>query len=215
VSFQAGTRIGEDVQTKAPQKHFAILIWFRIRVSCESHNDIQSGCPRHNNKGTIVNKLEIFVCTAGGPTPKRLQLDSEGTVADLLKAALPDGEIKPGEEILVFLEDQDEPLHHSRKLGECGIGEKTFLHCHRCRHVSVTVNYNGAKEKKFPPSATVARVLRWALNEFGLKGQDAEDKVLRADAKGQPLEPDTHIGSLVTHSCSLTLYLTPLVLVEG
>ena len=163
-----------------------------------------------------MKTIEVFAYATGGLAPKRLQLDAEATVADLLKAVHPNGEIKPGEEILVFLEDEDEPLHHSRKLGECGAGAgRAFFHCHRCRHISVTVNYNGAKEKNFAPSATVARVLKWALKEFGLKGQDAEDKVLRADAKGQPLEPETHIGTLVSHTCSLTLYLTPLVLVEG
>lgn len=170
------------------------------------------------NKITKIGKMktiEIFVTTVGAAAPKRLQLELEATVADLLKAAHANGEIEPGGEMLVFLEDEDEPLHHSRKLGDCAVQERAFIHCHKCRHISVTVNYNGTKEKKFAPSATVGRVLKWALKEFGLSGQDAEDKVLRTDAKGQPLEPGTHIGTLVARSCSLALYLTPLVLVEG
>src|SRR5579862_808629 len=102
-----------------------------------------------------MKKREIFVFTAAGTAPKRLQLDLEASMADLLKAANPNGEPNQ-EEILVFLEDQDEPIDHSRKLKECGVGEKAFFHCHRCRHIAVTVNYNGTKERKFPPSGTVA-----------------------------------------------------------
>lgn len=164
-----------------------------------------------------MKKLEIFVITAKGPTPKRLQLDAEATVADLVKFAHGNGEIKTLGEVMVFVEDEDEPLDHSRKLVDCGLSERSFIHCHRCRHIAVTVNYNGTlKEKKFAPSVTVAKVLKWALKEFGLKGQDAEDKVLRIDAQSQPLEPETHVGSLAKHSeCSLNLFLTPLVLVNG
>lgn len=164
-----------------------------------------------------MKKLEIFVITAEGASPKRLQLEAEATVADLIKSTHGNGEIKMLEEVMVFVEDEDEPLDHSRKLGDCGLSGRPFLHCHRCRHIAVTVNYNGTlKEKKFAPSATVAKVLKWALKEFGLKGQDAEDKVLRIDAQSQPLEPETHVGSLVKHSmCSLNLFLTPSVLVNG
>ena len=162
---------------------------------------------------TNMKKLEIFAYTAAGVTPKRLQLDAEATVEDLLNAVKSNGEL--GDE-LVFLENEEEPLDRKSKLADCGIKEKSFIHCHRCRQVLVTVNYNGTQQKKFAPSATVARVLRWAIKEFNLKGQDAEDKVLRTSANGQPLDPDTHIGSLTQPGvCSLNLYLTPLVLVEG
>lgn len=161
-----------------------------------------------------MRTFDIFVYTASGPAPRRLQLNADATVDELLKAAGTNGD--PGEE-LAFLENGDEPLDPSKKLVDCGIKEKSIVHCHRCRHVLVTVNYNGVtKQNQFPPSATVARVQKWAVKEFGLKGQDAEDKVLRTDANAQPLEPDTHIGSLTPPAvCSLSLYLTPLVLVEG
>jgi hypothetical protein len=194
-----------------------MFIWFPTPAACELPDDTQNGRPRHHNKGKIVKKLEIFVITAEGPTPKRLELEAEATVADLIKSAHGNGEIKMLEEVMVFVEDEDEPLDHSRKLGDCGFREKPFIHCHRCRHIAVTVNYNGTlKEKKFSPSATVAKVLKWAVKEFGLKGQDAEDKVLRIDAQSQPLEPETHVGSLAKHSvCSLNLFLTPAVLVNG
>lgn len=141
-------------------------------------------------------------------------MSADSTVDELLKAAKTNGD--PGDE-LAFLEDSDEPLDRTKKLVDCGIKEKSIVHCHRCQHVMVTVNYNGTtKQNQFPPSATVARVQKWAVKEFGLKGQDAEDKVLRTDANAQPLEPDTHIGTLTPASvCSLNLYLTPLVLVEG
>jgi len=161
-----------------------------------------------------MRTIDIFVYTASGVAPRRLQLDADATVDELLKAAKTNGD--PGDE-LAFLEDSDEPLDRTKKLVDCGIKEKSVVHCHRCRHVLVTVNYNGVtKQNRFPPSATVARVQKWAVKEFGLKGQDAEDKVLRTDANAQPLEPDTHIGTLTPASvCALNLYLTPLVLVEG
>jgi hypothetical protein len=167
-------------------------------------------------KDYSMSKFEVFVITAEGPKPKRLQLEPEATCADLIAVAHLNGGAKAPEEIFLFLEDEDEPLPHSHKLRECKLPAKPFLHCHRCRHVAVTVYYNGAKEKRFAPSATVSKVLKWSVKEFGLTGQDAEDKVLRVDAKSQPLEPEVHIGSLAKHTtCSLNLYLTPLVLVEG
>ena len=111
------------------------------------------------------------------------------------------------EELHVFERDKDEPIGIE-------IEEVTVLslHGHRCRKVAVKVHWSHeTKERHFGPSATIYRVLLWAIGKEGFN----LDEVSRAKANlilpgvEEPLPKDAVIGSFVHHGkCEMTLDLT-------
>jgi len=79
------------------------------------------------------------------------------------------------------------------------------------------VFYNEEKHESFPPSATVKRVLKWAIKAFKLTPADSADKilVLKGNANDE-LPLAAHIGSFAKpHECAVNLCLTALVEVQG
>lgn len=165
--------------------------------------------------------IEVFLQIEGVTEVKLVRVPQNGTVRDLLEAARANGITVPnsGENVVVLLEDSDEVLELDKKLKEVGIGHRHRVHCHRCRRVEVTVNFNGrAESKAFPSSTTVKRVKKWAdaKDQFDLKGVDATDHVLQICGTNVRPDEDTHIGTLVRHpSCKLCFDLVPKVRVEG
>jgi hypothetical protein len=163
-----------------------------------------------------MNEIEIYIHSPFGQEPKLMRISDEATVGDLVKKLPPEVILAAGNDLAIIIEDQEEVLLPDRKLNECGIKHRHHLHCHSCRHINVFVSYNGVqKEKRFSPATMVKNVLRWALYTFGLKGVDAENKVLRL-SDGVELPSDSHIGSFAkSPECELKLTLTPIVRVQG
>jgi hypothetical protein len=166
-----------------------------------------------------MNEIELFVHSLKDAEPTMVKIGPGASVEELLKkiheAGLCEGAT---EELLIFVEEEGEPLNKENSIEQCGVKHRHHVHCHKCHRVRVEVNYNGVeKAEAFPPSAKVRRVLKWAVDAFGLKGADAENKVLRlADPPQTELLSDQHIGSFV-HSpkCELKLCLVPRVRFQG
>lgn len=76
---------------------------------------------------------------------------------------------------LLFLEDEDEPVDEAILVKERATAKGLKVHIHRCRHVEVTVTFNGETvEPRFSPSATVAGMKRWAAEEkFGMSEEES------------------------------------------
>lgn len=166
-----------------------------------------------------MKDIELYVHSGKDTEPALLTIGAHTLVGDLVKkihdAGHCDGAV---EEAMLFLEDQDEPLAKDRSVEQSGMKNRHHVHCHKCHRVRVVVRYNGVdKTEAFPPSAKVKRVLKWALDEFQLKGADAENKVLRlSDPPQTELTNDAHIGSFVSSPrCELNLCLVPPVRFQG
>jgi hypothetical protein len=159
------------------------------------------------------HEIELYIHTADHCEPKLIKIDDHATVEEVLKQIAPQAH----GEMHLSLEGADDSHDRNRKLHECGIKHRHHVHCHRCKKVTVTVFYNGEKSHAFPPSATIEKVLHWALHAFGLKGADALDKVLRRPEAPNEVLPETaHVGSYVkTPHCELRLNLTGKVEVNG
>lgn len=164
-------------------------------------------------------KIEVYAHTRDGVEPKLIEMSEDSTVKQLLEAISAAGGLagEPHEEILVFLEDSDEPVEHHRKLSECEIRHRNHVHCHRCHRIKVSVFYNEEKHESFPPSAKVKRVLNWAIKAFKLTPAEAADKILvLKDNANDELDPNAHIGSYAKpHQCAVELCLTAPVEVNG
>lgn len=160
--------------------------------------------------------IEVYLHGSGTTEEKLVSVPEDSTVQDLIDAAKRVG-FPDIPDLILVLEEEEEPLVPSARLRDCGVKNKHHLSCHTCRKIAVTVNFNGsAKERKFAPSRKVKGVLKWALSEFGLTGADAENKELRlGGTQGTVLQSQQHIGSFVNGSCDLLLFLTAVVEVNG
>ncbi|MER9559461.1 hypothetical protein [Mesorhizobium sp. M0323] len=155
-------------------------------------------------------KTAIFV-TIGAEPLDRVELEETAVVADLLHLLKQRG--IDVEELLIFMEDHDEPLEHHRPLHG---HDHPIFHAHRCKKVEVTVHYKtDAFKHKFAPSATIAKVTRWAIEKAGLGKEEAEEHVLQIH--GSRLQPpsNAHLGSYAADSCAVVFDLVRKKLVQG
>lgn len=164
------------------------------------------------------NQIELFLQGEGLREVILIRVPADSTVRELVEHAKTQGGIAVGEEeLVVFLEDQDEPLRLDAKLKDVGISHRHRIHCHRCRHVKVSVNFNqGTKERSFPSSTTIKKIKKWADDQFELKGVDATEHALQVCGTSNRPDLDVHVGTLVQHPhCQICFDLVPKKRVEG
>lgn len=165
----------------------------------------------------MTNQIEIYLHGAGTTEEKIIHVPEDATVRDVLEAAKKAG-VNVDADTFLTVEDADDELPGDARLHEHGVKHKHHLHCHRCHKVEVSVTFNGqVKSRKFAPGRKVKGVLKWTVEAFSLNGVDAENKELRlGGASGTILQSQQHIGSFVqVPNCSLDLYLTAIVEVQG
>lgn len=157
-----------------------------------------------------MTTVNIFYQGEGIREVECVEIDSENTFG-ALKALIVQ---KHGltDEVLIFLEDADEPADEGiavcRHSGHVGVK----AHLHRCRSVEITVTFNGDKvHHPFGPGTTVARVKRWAAeHKFKMTEAEASEHVLQVSGTHDRPAPGTHIGSLVTGpKCRVAFDLVP------
>jgi hypothetical protein len=121
-------------------------------------------------------------------------------------------------ETRIYLEDREEPVDESHLLGQHAGQAGIKAHLHRCRHVEVSVSFNGETvDHRFGPGTTVARVKTWAAeHRFGMTPQEAGEHVLQiAGTKDRP-DPGTHVGTLAScPACKVAFDLVPNERVNG
>jgi hypothetical protein len=119
------------------------------------------------------------------PTPKDLRRACAERVADT----------QVDDELFLFIEDDDdEDAIDNLK----SVTDGLRLHLHRLKAIDVAVHYAGkAVRRTFRPNATIARVKRWAGNEFGIAPSDAAELMLQLAGTNTRPDPDVHLGSLV------------------
>ncbi len=134
--------------------------------------------------------------------------------------------VPQGEGMLIFVEDMHAPVDPETTVEEllplCVDEEAIIvplrLHVSRCRHVEVSVRFNGEHVKRrFPPGATIGRVHHWAARRaFGLSPRDAAEHVLQIQGTQKRPDRDVHIGTLTSGTtCSIAFDLVPRKRVEG
>jgi hypothetical protein len=163
--------------------------------------------------------IEVFLQGEGIAEVQLVKVSLDLTVRELIEKARTIGTVSEceGAVPILLVEDSDEELKPESKLAEAGIGHRHRVHCHRCRRIEVTVNYNGEhRSHSFSPSTTVRKVKRWADDEFKLKGVDATEHALQICGTNKRPDEDVHIGSLAEFpNCKLCFDLVPKKRVEG
>jgi hypothetical protein len=163
--------------------------------------------------------IEILLQGEHIPDIQILRIDHGAGIAALLAEAARARTCEPDGELLVFLEDEDEPLSHDGALPHHHHdGGPLRLHVHRCRRIAVSVSFNGqTTTHEFGPGKTVAAVKKWAaIKAFGMDPGDAAEHVLQLTGTADRPDADTHIGALAScPDCRLAFDLVPLKRVEG
>ena len=161
--------------------------------------------------------LRIYVQVEGEKKPKLVEVPSTASIKDVLAPLAAQG-VHVGDDIVMFVEDEEDELPQHERLHEHNIKHRDHLHCHRCRKIEVRVSLNGTNHcQVFPPSTRIAKVKKWAAPLFEKDGFDGTDEMALqiANSTEQPSD-DAHIGTLVTHpACELTFDLIGKPLVQG
>ena len=140
--------------------------------------------------------IDLFYQGEGLGEIQHLEIEADATVAVLRTRLVEKHGLAP--DVLVFLEDEDKPLGDDMSLKEAATLKGLKVHLHRRHQVKVRVTFNGKTvERLFGPSATIARVKRWAAQrEFGMSEAEAGEHVLQLSGKHDHPAPGTHIGAL-------------------
>jgi hypothetical protein len=163
-----------------------------------------------------MKTIDVFYQGEGLSEIAHIELEPTATFATL-KGRLAE---KHGvaQDAQLYLEDEEEPINEAVLLGDRATPKGLKVHVHRCRHFEVTVAFNcKTAERRFSPSATVARVKRWAAErEFGMSKEEAAEHVLQITGTYDRPAPGTHIGSLTDcRVCTLAFDLVPDERVNG
>jgi hypothetical protein len=174
-------------------------------------------------EGFFVDKVDIFIQGEGLSDIVVAASEPHHTIAAVLLGVTT---IPTGDGLLLFLEDQASPISFDSIVEEllpltAGAAEiicPLRIHLSRCRHVDVSVRFNGeVVARHFPPSATIARVHHWAARRaFGMTARDAAEHVLQIQGSTKRPDRDVHIGALTGGSgCCVAFDLVPRKRVEG
>lgn len=163
-----------------------------------------------------MKSVDLFYQAEGVAEIAHIEVEPDATFA-MLKARLTQIHGLP-DEALLFLEDDQEPVNDAIRIEERATEKGLKAHVHRCRHIDVTVTFNGETvEHRFSPSTTIARVKKWAAEQkFGMSEDEAGEHVLQIAGTHKRPAPGTHIGSLTDGKvCALAFDLVPDERVNG
>lgn len=160
--------------------------------------------------------IDLFYQGEGVSEISHIELEPDATFAGL-KARLTEKHQIPVDALL-FIEDEDDPIDEGALVKDRATAKGLKIHIHRCRHVEVSVMFNAENvERRFPPSATIARVKRWAAEKkFGMSEDEAGEHVIQIAGTHERPTPGTHIGVLTDGKvCGLAFDLVPDERVNG
>lgn len=163
-----------------------------------------------------MKSIQVFYQGEGIEGIQHLEIGADRTFADL-RAALLAKHALEGDPVL-FVEEEDAPADAGAQLGPLASKHGLKVHLHRCRKVEAQVTFNArSANRQFPPSATVARVKKWAAEkEYGMTPEEAGEHVLQLAGSQERPAPGTHLGALTgRQACHVAFDLVPNERVNG
>jgi len=163
-----------------------------------------------------MTSIDVFYQGEGLCDVEHIEVGSDHSFGDIKALIIEKHGL--GTDVLVFLEDCDEPLDEAQTVREHAGAAGVKAHLHRCRHIEVAVTFNGETvHHRFGPGTTVARVKRWAAeHKFGMSPEEAGEHVLQIAGTHERPAPGTHVGALTAcPNCRLAFDLVPDQRVNG
>ena len=158
-----------------------------------------------------VVERELLVALEGERRPRALNVMADVTAARLLERARE----STGRDDLteVLIEDEEIVLDGDVVIFErISVEEFKLVHVATHGDIVVTVVFNGSKEAAFKPSATMAKIIAWAMKAFGLTG-DASDFQLKLG--DQILAAGEHLGQIANGAKAVRLSLVMKIKPQG
>lgn len=163
-----------------------------------------------------MKSIDIFYQGEQISGVEHLELPGAETIGEIKKAIVTKHNCDPSS--LLYVEDGDEPVSDDMRLDQLHRSGTLKVHVHRCRKVKVSVRFNDKTVvDDFPPSATVARVKKWAAEKkFGMTAEEAGEHVLQIAGTQDRPAPGAHIGTLTGATpCKVEFDLVPDERVNG
>ncbi len=163
-----------------------------------------------------MTAIDVFYQGEGVREVEHIELGPDHTFASLKSIIIEKHGLEP--DVLIFLEDSDEPLDELLLVREHAGHVGVKVHVHRCRHVEVAVTFNNETvHHRFGPGATVARVKHWAAeHKFKMSPEEASEHVLQIKGTHDRPAPGTHLGTLAAcPHCAVSFDLVPDQRVNG
>lgn len=160
-----------------------------------------------------TQKVEILFAAEGHVHHFGVNVGPHITVGEFLAAAAAESGMV--ELVEVFVEDSDEPLASALLLVEQLPASFAPLHVGTRGTIKTTVEYNNRKVvREFRPSATIARIIRWAIGPEGLnlEGNPADFQIKHG---GKVVPPTTHLGQISRGEKAVHLHLVFKVKPQG
>jgi hypothetical protein len=156
--------------------------------------------------------VQIYIHRSETTELTLIEVEETITVRELAEAQGGDG-------ASVWLEDEEESFELDAVLTEVDVTERSHVHVsNKCKKIAVTARYAGdGRLKEFAPSATIAKVFKWATGKKGFDLTATERAKHTLGICGTNTEPDKseHVGSLANLDCTLCLDLAPKERFEG
>jgi hypothetical protein len=160
--------------------------------------------------------IDIYYQGEGVGALEHLEFDAEETFAEL-KAAIA-GKHNIAGEIVLFIEDEAEPVEGDAKLCDKASRAGIKAHVHRCRKIEVVIHFKDKTVRhEFAPGATIARIKHWVtVRKFGMTEEAAWHHHLQIAGTTDQPDPGTHVGTLAScPKCSVAFDLVTTPKVNG
>jgi len=171
----------------------------------------------YGRKRSIVKTIGIFYQREGNGQLDHIEFEPEQTIAEFTEAIRAKHNMGDAS-VLVFAEDDEEPLAGTLAVEAIAGPRGAKLHLHRCRRVTVLVHFaDKTFEKAFAPGTTVAKVKRWAAeHELKMSPEEASEHMLQITGSIERPRPNSHVGALAScPQCSVNFDLVPDQRVNG
>jgi len=125
-----------------------------------------------------MSKIKVILSGENLPEAQVIEIEENTSIEEIVilhkEVADVDGSI---DEYEIFIEDADTSCDRDRNIKHHGIGHHHRIHCHRCKHVSVELQYNvDMGVLKVSPSTTGQKILSLLPTVFpNITPKDAAD----------------------------------------
>jgi hypothetical protein len=163
-----------------------------------------------------MSKIAVFVHVQDKPGIIEAELAALASAEEIL-ATLKEAGVDIDDEILIFIDEVEDPLKHDHKGPIEHLKPGSRIHVARCRKVAVTVHYQHRTiERSFPPGARVRTVKHWAVHELKINPTDAGEHVLQLCNSTKQPPTDTPLAELTDgKKCAVCFDFVPEKRIEG
>jgi hypothetical protein len=159
-----------------------------------------------------TQEREVLFAVEGERKPRSLTLPTEATAAMFLERVI--ALTGRGDLVEVLIEDEEVTIQGDNVLFErIVVDEFKLVHVATEGKIKVEVTFNGkTKDSEFRPSATMEKIIKWAMGAFELEGEPADFQLKLGD---EVLAAGQHLGQIAEGKKTVRLNLVMKIKPQG